>query len=242
MSYLDEPERRDVATSFVLHELKKFKNASSEDVESAADEIERRTGWQWRTVFERAAGDARYRQDVIDRLGNRDLFWQLFHALSCGWMRKALWNCVAHPAFRWSRESVDPKCCAMDSPFQWLSQIRTDDQPVAVSAALDHAAELVASGVDEDLRKTLRDLADTSTAPRDTDPIIGRREKDNRILVHDGNRRLQLWILKVAFSETHNKTLDTWVGCEEKAVGEQDWEELQKAKAQFFVSKYPDCR
>lgn len=238
MTYLDEPDRMAVAVAYVRHELKKVRSLNASEREQAAAKIRSRVGDDFADLFIRATNPATPAEEYVGALEAQDL-WRLLHALSYGWQEKELWNCLGLPEFRWELREISPQECVMQSPGQWLVDTGLQ-RDVAVTTALEEAEVLP----EEELSRMIRDeFEHKSHEPRTDDPLIGRLLPDGRVLIHDGNGRLQVWVAKVTLGRLPTDSrVEAWVGIEGgRPRTTEDRPTLEKALLALFPNRCLNC-
>lgn len=241
VTYLDEPDRIAVANAYVRHELKKARNLDDREREQVAAKIRSRVGDNFADLFIQATNPGTRIEDYVRASESSDL-WKLFQALSYGWQEKELWNCVGLPEFRWELREISPERCIMQSPGRWLADVglRRD---VAVTTALEEA-EVLAEENREELSHMIRgEFEQKSHELRTDDPLVGRLWHDGRVLIHDGNGRLQVWVAKVTLGELpRDSKVQAWVGIEGgRRQTHGDKLTLEQALLGLFPKRCPTC-
>lgn len=203
-TYLAERPRRQLAIDYILHEAKKL---NSEIFVDAGNKIEKATSIEHRAAFE--AFSKCNREEVItfvSELSTEDL-WRLFHALSYGVIEKELYNCVCEPSFSWEKEELLPSRLVFETKLECLRELQ-EEHP-SLTSALGFVRNLDQSRINNCIDKYQKHSKDD----RSKDVLIGRRQSDNQVLIHDGNGRLLLFCCLIALNMRSDKeAIDVWVG------------------------------
>jgi len=200
-TYLAEESRLRVVTDYLRHEAGK---RSGRLYETPLEDVAQQTSARHADSLKRLRDslsscppdDARTSAAKLVEAAPLDERWILFHAVSYGCLNKELANCVGHPDFYWGLEKRSLRETVFESPVGPLRSLghRHPSFPEAVVS--------------------LREVGDCD---RDVhtfgDPLIGRPDGQDGILIHDGNGRLLSHAYLVRDGSMPDAQLiDVWVG------------------------------
>jgi hypothetical protein len=195
-TYLADEQRLDVVESYLSHEASK---RGGRMYCEPLDLVRQRTSPRHVDLLvavRHALEGEQAVEDILHTLNRRER-WALFHVVSCGCLDKELENVVGHPERLWRREAI--RACDLHLDTR-VGPLRYADGEGALP--FPAAVEL------------LRRLGGREAKPhRRLDSLIGRKDDDEPVRIHDGNGRLVTLAYAVRDNQLPDTTeVDVWVG------------------------------